>query len=65
MRTAAASLPAASSAPRAAAAPAMRFATQENDIELKVDLSDLTLPDVNNLHVDGLKTSWWSRLFGK
>lgn len=65
MRTAAAPMPAAPSAPRAAAAPAVRFATQDNEIELKVDLSDLTLPDINNLHVDGLKKSWWSSLFGK
>jgi hypothetical protein len=32
---------------------------------LKVDLSDLVLPKVNNLHVDGLKPNWLARLFGK
>lgn len=32
---------------------------------LKLDLSDLNLPQVNNLHVDGLKASFWSRLFGR
>jgi len=64
MRTAAAPMPTAP-APRTVAAPALRFATQEQDIQLRVNLSDLTLPEVNNLHVDGLKRSWWSRLFGK
>jgi hypothetical protein len=32
---------------------------------LKVDLSDLVLPKVNDLHVDGLKSNWFARLFGK
>ncbi len=65
MRTAAAPMPAAPSAPRAVASPAVRFAAGDNEVQLRVDLSDLTLPDINNLHVDGLKKSWWSSLFGK
>jgi hypothetical protein len=32
---------------------------------LKVDLSDLVLPKVNDLHVDGLKQNWFARLFAK
>jgi hypothetical protein len=32
---------------------------------LKIDLSDLVLPKVNDLHVDGLKSNWFARLFGK
>lgn len=30
---------------------------------LDLDLSDLAVPKVNNLHVDGLKPSWFARLF--
>ena len=32
---------------------------------LKIDLSDLTLPQVNNLQVDGLQKSWWARMLGR
>jgi hypothetical protein len=32
---------------------------------LKVDLSDLSLPQVGGLQVDGFKPSFFERLFGK
>ena len=32
---------------------------------LKIDLSDLTLPQVGGLQVDGFKPSFFERLFGK
>ncbi|MGD9842117.1 MAG: hypothetical protein AB7F79_02655 [Steroidobacteraceae bacterium] len=38
--------------------------TQEEAL-LKLDLSDLVLPNVNDLQVDGLKSSWLSRLMGR
>lgn len=44
--------------------PAMRFASaNDEDKWLKLDLADLALPQVNDLHVDGLKPSWFARLF--
>ena len=44
--------------------PIARF-TNVNDDEqwLKLDLADLALPKVNDLRVDGLKPSWFARLF--
>ncbi len=49
------------------AAPQIRMFAESAREEtlLRVDLSDLVLPKVNNLHVDGLQRSWLSRLFGK
>ena len=32
---------------------------------LKLDLSDITLPQVGGLQVDGFKPSFFARLFGK
>jgi hypothetical protein len=43
---------------------AVRFQYDEEETLLNVDLSGLELPKVNNLHVDGLQRSWFSRLFG-
>jgi len=42
-----------------------RFDSSREESLLKVDLSDLVLPKVNDLHVDGLKPNWFARLFGK
>jgi hypothetical protein len=39
--------------------------SDRNETLLKIDLSDLVLPKVNDLHVDGLKRSWLSRLFSR
>jgi len=50
---------------RPALSSAVGLQTEEQDILLKVDLSGLELPKVNDLHVDGLQRSWWGRLFGK
>ena len=48
------------------AEPAMRLGTARREEHLlKLDLSDLVLPKINDLHVDGMKASLWSRLFGK
>ena len=41
------------------------IARHEEDELIKLDLSDLALPKINDLQVDGLKASFWSRLFGK
>lgn len=43
----------------------MRLESGKEEALLKVDLSDLVLPKVNDLHVDGLKSNWFARLFGK
>ena len=43
----------------------IRLESGKEEALLKVDLSDLVLPKVNDLHVDGLKPSWFARLFGK
>jgi hypothetical protein len=32
---------------------------------LRLDLSDLVLPKMDNLQVDGLRSSWLSRLLGR
>lgn len=45
--------------------PRLQLASGRDEALLKVDLSDLVLPKVHDLHVDGLKQSWLSRLFGK
>ncbi len=50
--------------PVAHAEPRMRLSDHDEAL-LKIDLSDLVLPKVNDLNVDGLKTSWFSRLFGR
>jgi len=44
--------------------PRISFSDQEEQL-LNLDLSDLSIPKVNDLHVDGLKSSWFSRLFGR
>lgn len=44
--------------------PRIAFNDQEEQL-LNLNLSDLSLPKVNDLHVDGLKRSWFSRLFGR
>lgn len=44
--------------------PRIAFSDQEEQL-LNLDLSDLSIPKVNDLHVDGLKRSWFSRLFGR
>ena len=43
--------------------PRIAFNDQEEQL-LNLDLSDLSLPKVNDLHVDGMKRSWLARLFG-
>ena len=50
---------------RPAAAPNIRLESTREEKLLRLDLSDLVLPKVNDLHVDGLKASWFSRLFGR
>ena len=42
-----------------------RLSTGREEVLLNLDLSDLVLPKVNDLNVDGLKSSWLARLFGK
>ncbi len=37
----------------------------EEEALLKLDLSDLTVPVINDLQVDGLRSSWLSRLLGR
>lgn len=37
----------------------------DQDAWLKLDLSDLPLPKVDDLRVDGLKPSWFARLLGR
>lgn len=48
----------------AQAEPRMQLSDRDETL-LKIDLSDLVLPKINDLHVDGLKRSWLSRLFGR
>lgn len=44
----------------------IRVGVMSHEEELiKLNLSDLLLPKTNDLHVDGLKPSWFARLFGK
>ena len=43
---------------------ALAMGTEEAAV-LKVDLSDLSLPQVGGLQVDGFKPSFFERLFGK
>jgi hypothetical protein len=38
---------------------------KQEEALLKLDLGDLVLPQVNDLQVDGLKSSWLSRLMGR
>lgn len=43
-----------------------RIQLADRDVTLlNIDLSDLVLPKVNDLNVDGLKRSWFSRLLGR
>ncbi len=39
------------------------FSDHEEQL-LNLNLSDLSIPKVNDLRVDGFKRSWFSRLFG-
>jgi hypothetical protein len=44
--------------------PRISFSDQEEQL-LNLNLSDLSIPKMNDLHVEGLnKRSWLSRLFG-
>ena len=43
--------------------PRVAFSDQEEQL-LNLNLSDLSIPKVNDLKVDGFKPSWFSRLFG-
>ncbi len=45
--------------------PRIGLESGKKEVPLNIDLSDLVLPKINDLHVDGLKASWFSRLFGK
>ncbi|MGC3981661.1 MAG: hypothetical protein QM808_10395 [Steroidobacteraceae bacterium] len=65
MRSATANVAAAPLERSVAAEPRMRADHRREESLLKLDLSDLVLPKVNDLHVDGLKSSWLSRLLGK
>jgi hypothetical protein len=69
MRSATAAAPALNAAQMEQAMAAVkgrvRLESGKEEVLLKVDLSDLVLPKVNDLHVDGLKSSWFARLFGK
>ena len=50
---------------RRAPEPAQRFTFGDREEQLlNLNLSDLAIPDVNDLHVDGFKRSWLARLFG-
>lgn len=44
--------------------PHIAFSDQEERL-LQLDLSDLSIPKMNDLHVEGLKRSWFARLFGR
>lgn len=35
------------------------------EVPLKLDLSDLAVPKLDDLQVDGLKPSWFSRIFSR
>jgi len=66
MRSAAAtSMPQSVSSVRRApdSSPRIAFSDQEERL-LSLDLSDLAIPKMNDLTVDGMKKSWLSRLFG-
>ncbi|HVY23771.1 MAG TPA: hypothetical protein VG962_10515 [Steroidobacteraceae bacterium] len=67
MRSATAtSMPHAATSPvhRADHGPRIGFSDQEEKL-LNLNLSDLSIPKMNDLHVDGLnKRSWLARLFG-
>ena len=47
------------------AAQRMRLESGKEEVLLRLDLSDLVLPKVNDLQVDGLRSNWFARLFGK
>jgi hypothetical protein len=47
----------------AEAAPRISFSDQEEQL-LNLNLSDLAIPKMNDLRVDGFKRSWLARLFG-
>lgn len=42
----------------------LRMGTEEAAV-LKLDLSDIPLPKMTELNVDGFQPSFWQRLFGK
>jgi hypothetical protein len=69
MRSATAAAPSANTAQMEQATAAVngrvRLQSAKEEMLLKVDLSDLVLPKVNDLQVDGLKANWFARLFGK
>jgi len=44
-------------------APRIAFSDQEEQL-LNLNLSDLSIPKMNDLRVDGFKRSWFARLFG-
>jgi hypothetical protein len=44
--------------------PRIQLSDREETL-LRIDLSDMVLPKVNDLNVDGLNHSWWSRLFSR
>jgi hypothetical protein len=64
MRSATAAVSAPLERSMAQAEPRVQFSERDEAL-LRIDLSDLVLPQVNNLHVDGLKSSWLSRLFSR
>jgi len=43
--------------------PRISFSDDEEQL-LNLNLSDLSIPKMNDLHVEGFKKSWFSRLFG-
>jgi hypothetical protein len=43
--------------------PRVSFSDQEEQL-LNLNLSDLSIPKMNDLRVDGFKRSWFARLFG-
>lgn len=43
--------------------PRIAFSEQEEQL-LNLNLSDLSIPKMNDLRVDGFKRSWFARLFG-
>lgn len=48
-----------------ASEPRVALRPDQEEKLLTLDLSDLVLPKVNDLQVDGLQSSWFSRLLGK
>ncbi len=65
MRSATAAIVSAPPEPAVAQAESRIQLSDRDETLLNIDLSDLVLPEVNDLNVDGLKSSWFSRLFGR